>query len=103
MEIIIVLIALGFLYLILKPKAKPKSKKQKQVEIIESYERKLKSELSGIEDRTLLVKKKIALLKNFSAELHRNLFFDEDEVRDIIEKLAKYEVNGGNYSHPRPN
>ena len=97
MEIsIIIIIIIGFLYLILKPKVKPKSKRQKQVEIIESYERKLKSELSGIEDRTLLVKKKIALLKNFSAELHRNLFFDEDEARDIIEKLAKYEVSGGN-------
>ena len=85
---------MGFLYLILKPKAKPKSKRQKQVEIFEGYKRKLKSELLGIEDRALLVKKKTTLLKNFSAELHRNLFFDADEVRDIIEKLAK--VNSGN-------
>lgn len=95
MEIIIILISFGFLYLIFKPKAKPKSKEQKQAEIFEGYKRKLKSELSGIEDRALLIKKKTALLKSFSAELNRNLFFDEDEVRELIQKLAKYEVNSG--------
>jgi len=94
-EIIIILITIGFLYLIFKPKAKPKSKEQKQAEIFASYKRKLDSNLSGIEDRALLIEKKTSLLKKFSAELHRNLFFDEDEVRELIEKLANYEVNSG--------
>ena len=95
LEIIIIIIALGFLYFIMKPSAKPKSKQQKQQEIYVAYKRKLDSNLSGIDDRTILIKKKTALLKSFSAELHRNLFFDEDEVRELIEKLAKYEVKSG--------
>ena len=95
MEIIIILISLGFLYLILKPKTRLKSKGQKQIEIFEAYKRKLDSNLSGIEDRTLFIKKKTALLKSFSAELHRNLFFDEDEVKELIQKLVNYEVNSG--------
>jgi len=96
MEIIIVFIFLGLLYLIFKPSAKRKSKKQKQAEIIASYKRKLDYGLSGIEDRTLLLQKKIVLLKSYSEELNRNLFFDEEEVRELIQKLAKYEANGGN-------
>lgn len=95
MEIIIIIIAIGLLYMIFKPAAKTKSKKQKQVEILETYKRKLDSELSGIEDRSLLIKKKTELLKSFSSELNRNLFFDENEVRKLIEKLASYEVDSG--------
>jgi len=95
MEIIIILISIGFVYLIFKPKTQPKTKEQKQIEIFEGYQKKLRSELSGIENRILLIKKKTALLKSFSAELNRNLFFDEKEVRELIQKLAKYEVNSG--------
>jgi len=94
-EIIIILISLGFLYLLFKPKARPKSKEQKQAEIFEEYKRKLDKDLSNIKDVTLLVKKKTDLLKTFSSELNRNLFFDEDEVRELIQKLANYEVNSG--------
>lgn len=92
MEFIIILIMLGFLYLIFKPKAQPKSKEQKQQEIIEAYKRKLDSKLSGIEDKSLLIKQKTALLKTFSSELNRNLFFDKEEVRELIQELAAYNI-----------
>jgi len=82
-------------YLLLKPKPQPKSKAQKQAEVIEGYKQKLDNSLAGITDKNLFIKKKTALLQSFSSELNRNLFFDEDEVRELIEKLAKYKVMRG--------
>ncbi len=89
---------LGFLYLIFKSnlKSQPKSKEQKQGEIYEEYKRTMDSELSNyLNDKDTLVQKKTALLKVFAGELHRNMFFDEQETRELIQKLAKYEVNSG--------
>lgn len=46
LNIVIVLIILGFMYVLFKPKATPKSKEQKQEELIASYKQKLDQELS---------------------------------------------------------
>ena len=91
------LISLLFLYLFLKPKpkVKGKSRTQKQDEIFEEYKQMMDKELSRfVEDKPLFNQRKTALLKKFANELNRNLFFDVDETRELIQKLIKYEING---------
>ena len=91
MEYVILFIVLGFLYLLFKPTRKLKTKAQKQAEILQSYKNTIDSELSQYEsDRNLYLKKKTELLKVFAEELNRNMFFDEDEVRVLIQKLVNY-------------
>ena len=85
------IIVLGFLYLFFRPSKKVKTKEQKQAEILQSYKDTLDCELSQHEvDRSLYLKKKTELLKVFAEELNRNMFFDEDEVRVLIQKLVNY-------------
>lgn len=86
---LIVALAAFSLFVILRPKKEPKSKEQKQAEIQESYRQRLIEALTKIDDETLRQEKKIALLKVFAKELRMNLFFDEDEVKHVIEELAK--------------
>lgn len=86
---LIVALAAFSLFVILRPKKEPKSKEQKQAEIQESYRQRLIEALTKIDDETLRQEKKIALLKAFAKELRMNLFFDEDEVKHVIEELAK--------------
>ncbi len=88
---------IGFLYLLFKPKQirAGKSKAQKQDEIYLEYKRVMNNELSKfVDDKPLFKQRKIALLKRFANELNRNLFFDADETRELINKLIKYEING---------
>lgn len=93
MEIIIVLIVIGFIYLLLKPTAKPKSKEYKQFQIKEEYRVRLTKALSPYKnDRKRLVQEKTTVLKSFASELNRSLFFDEDEVREFIQELASSEI-----------
>ncbi|MDD3342592.1 MAG: hypothetical protein PHR87_03340 [Sulfurospirillaceae bacterium] len=87
---IAILILLGFSFLLLKPKKKPKSKEQKQEEIRQSYQKRLLTELADVENDQERQAKKIALLKDFAKELEFNLFFDENEVKALIQKLATY-------------
>lgn len=87
---LIILILCGFLFLLFKPKKEAKSKEQKQEEILLNYQQKLHSELLGIQDPDKRQKKKLALLKIFAKELEFNLFFDEYEVKILIQDLAKY-------------
>lgn len=90
MEYIIIFILLGFIYLFfIKPKKQLKSKRQKQTEIFENYQSILNKNLKGL-DGEELKSKKMMLLKSFADELNRNLFFDEDETRRLIQKL----ING---------
>lgn len=86
---LIVALAAFSLFVILRSKKEPKSKEQKQAEIQESYRQRLIEALTKIDDETLRQEKKIALLKAFAKELRMNLFFDEDEVKHVIEELAK--------------
>ena len=90
LSILLILILLGFLFLVLKPRKQPKSKEQKQEEIRLNYKEKLNAELSAIQNPDERQTKKIALLKVFAKELEFNLFFDKDEVKMLIQELAKY-------------
>ena len=94
--LIIVVIAILF-FVILKTLSNStshpvKSKENKKREIIDAYKRQLDDALLSLqEDQEALKIKKRALLKEFSIELSHNIFFDHDEMRDVIRELASYE------------
>jgi hypothetical protein len=72
------------------PKAvREKEKAKKKEELISEYTHKLQSELEQFKDDGLRMKQKAVLLKQFNDELSRNIFFDEDEVKEIITDLAR--------------
>ena len=86
----IILILFGFLFLPFKPKKQAKSKEQKQEEIRLHYLQKLQTELESIDNPDERKKRKIALLKLFAKELEFNLFFDKEDVQNLIKDLASY-------------
>lgn len=66
-----------------------KTKTKKKQEIIDEYKSKLEDALKDIaEDKKLRVERKTTLLKEYSSELSRNIFFDENEVREIVRELS---------------
>lgn len=70
------------------PTSRVQSKEQKCQEIIQQYRQQLRSALEPLEaDNEAMQAKKSELLKKFSNELSRNIFFDQDEIRDIIQDL----------------
>lgn len=69
-----------------------RSKEDKQAQIRDSYIKFLDEKLAPHKgDRARLMEEKTKILKRYSKELHRNLFFDEDETRALLQELAKYE------------
>ena len=65
----------------------------KRLEIIEAYKRRLDEELSPyLHDPKTLKAQKAVLLKDFSIECSRNVFFGPDQVREVIAELAGHEV-----------
>lgn len=87
--VLAILMLLGVLFLILKPKKQPKSKEQKQEEIRQNFLQRLDAELSATQNPDERQMRKIALLKTFAKELEFNLFFDKNEVQELIQNLAK--------------
>lgn len=76
-------------YLNFKPK-EVKSKAQKRNEIVSEYKSQLQDALKALEDdNQAKLEKKSSLLKTYSDELARNIFFDNDEIREIILELSK--------------
>lgn len=70
-------------------KFEAKSKKQKKEELIAEYKEKLASALESIaDDREARIAKKTQLIKQYSEELSRNIFFDADEVKEIVVELS---------------
>lgn len=66
------------------------SKEEKRDEIINSYKRELREAIEPIkDDKEQRMAKKSELLKRFSVELSRNIFFNQDEIRGIIVELSK--------------
>lgn len=69
-----------------------RSKEDKQAQIKASYRKYLDEKLTPYKnDRKKLMEEKTKILKRFSKELHRNLFFDENETRALLQELASYE------------
>jgi len=69
----------------------PKSTDDKKREIIDNYKKQLKNALLPLQgDTEAIKKKKSGLLKEISNELARNIFFDQDEMRIVIQELIQY-------------
>ena len=66
------------------------SSEEKKTEIINSYKQELRDSLEPLaKDADARVAKKSELLKRFSQELSQNIFFDDEELREIILELSK--------------
>ena len=90
---IIVLAVVLFMILTHTDKKQAKTASDKKHEIINAYKIKLHEALNPLEDDKQAVReKKTALLKNFSDELSRNIFFDYDEMKSAIQELASYDI-----------
>ncbi len=82
------LVAIVYLVFRNNKKSSYKTKTQKKKEIIDTYKKELLSTLNNLQNKELRVKKKSILLKKYSDELSQNIFFDKDEIREIILELA---------------
>ncbi len=89
--IVSICIVLYFLikFIFNQPAREVKSAAMKKSEIISGYEKRMRELLSSSvgEDHALIEKKK-ELLKQISVELSTNIFFDKEEVKNIIQKLV---------------
>jgi peptidoglycan hydrolase CwlO-like protein len=66
------------------------SKEQKRQQIINEYKKQFRTALEALDgDRDAILAKKSELLKKFSDELSMNIFFDKEEIREIIQDLSK--------------
>ncbi len=90
----IVITVIGFLFIMFisyffstQIKKEVKSKEQKRKEILHSYETMLKKTLKDL-PQDKYEKEKIALLSKISKELQVNIFFNNDEIKNIINTLA---------------
>lgn len=92
MEIIVILlVVVGVVYFFLKMKERPQGRSEilKKEELIIAYKKRFEEELSGIDEREFLIEKKTKLLQTFASELNRNIFFDNEEAKALIEELAR--------------
>ncbi len=65
------------------------TKREKREEIVDGYKKQLREALEVIQDNDEKTVKKVALLKKFSDELASNIFFDGNEIHEIILELSK--------------
>lgn len=88
-----VLAFLGFIafcvYLLQNKTKSSKSSALKKSELIQNYEDGMINIIRNHEnDKEILQLKKVQYLKKASHELHNNIFFDAQEAKEIIQKLA---------------
>ena len=67
-----------------------KSKVVKKDELIESYKLELQDILKEYEDnKELQMQERIKFLKRVNYELSMNIFFDENEAKELLQELSK--------------
>jgi len=89
---IIILIIVIFITLKKTNTSKIRPTANKKQDIIDGYKKRLHHELLQFDgDQETIKSKRSSLLKEFNAELSRNIFFDKDEIREVILKLSKYD------------
>jgi len=72
---------------------KIQTKEEKVHEIVNGYRKELRESLRALEDDKEAQKmKRLELLKKFNSELSRNIFFDDFEIKEIIEELSSLTV-----------
>jgi len=60
------------------------TKDERRYAILREYKKELRKELELLDTKEEKAAKKTELLKKFSDELSRNIFFDEIEIKEII-------------------
>lgn len=85
--IVLIFLLILLVFVLFYRKKEVKTKEQKQQEIIDSYIDKMQETLTPLKTDNYQ-KQKIALLQTFAKELEFNIFFDKNEVREIIKSLA---------------
>lgn len=92
--VIFILISLALLILIYKQINRTKSRDKTQIrtkqDIIDGYEKLILDVIeNNKDDKKLMIEKKTQILKVVSKDLHNNIYFDDDEAKYIISKLAE--------------
>ena len=92
--VIFIIISLALLVLIYKQINKTKSSENTEVrtkqDIIDGYEKLILDVIeNNKDDKKLMIEKKTQILKVVSKDLHNNIYFDDDEAKYIISKLAE--------------
>ncbi|MCK5111263.1 MAG: hypothetical protein KAQ94_07055 [Arcobacteraceae bacterium] len=88
--LIIIVIAVIIVVVFTKNKHQIKSSSVKKSEIILKYQNQLKNILRQCkDDKDTKIKLKKLFLQKCSSELSRNIFFTQDEAKQIIQKLAQ--------------
>ncbi|WP_031347997.1 hypothetical protein [Sulfurimonas hongkongensis] len=85
---IVVLVIIIILVLRSKEVVVSRSQEDKKNEIISNYKQKLQDALNGLKGDARVEKKK-KLLGQISNELALNIYFEEDEIREVILALSK--------------
>ncbi len=85
---IIVLVIIIFFALRSKELIPTRSQEEKKEEILLNYKQKIRNILTPL-DGDARVEKKKKLLGQISNELALNIYFDEDDIREIILELSK--------------
>ncbi len=79
---------LGDFFALFKTERNVQTKEQKRAQILNEYETELEKILSQTtEEEKPQIKKQY--LMRYSQELSQNIFFDKDEIREIILKLSQ--------------
>ncbi len=88
--VVVILVLVVYKVLVGNITAQIQTKDQKREEIINSYKKQLQEAIEDVkDDKEQRMAKKGELLKAFSVELSRNIFFDSSEIREIIMILSK--------------
>ncbi|MDQ7044372.1 MAG: hypothetical protein Q9M32_00460 [Sulfurimonas sp.] len=83
------LVLVGYLTLTKTSKQVVRTKEEKRLDIVSEYKKGLQKSLKSYEIGDEARKaKKIMVLREYSEKLHKNIFFDDDEVQKIINELA---------------
>jgi len=95
MDIVVIFLLLGvtgigYLLYTSNNQQNNKSPIVKKNEIIEQYQSQLKAILKKYEnDKDTQIKQKKLFLQKCSSELSRNIFFNSNETKEVIQKLVK--------------
>ncbi|MGB5917805.1 hypothetical protein [Arcobacter sp.] len=92
--VIFIIISLALLVLIYKQINRTKNSEKTEVktkqDIIDGYEKLILDVIeNNKDDKKLMIEKKTQILKVVSKDLHNNIYFDDDEAKYIISKLAE--------------
>ena len=92
--IVALLLSASFTFIFISFKKKnsslTKSKVVKKDELIESYKLELQDILKEYEDnKEIQIQERIKFLKRVNYELSMNIFFDENEAKELLQELSK--------------